>query len=528
MNTFKFLTSAVALSCAALSPAQSKIPERPNILFALGDDITWKHMEAYGCKWVKTPNFNLVAKNGVLFNNAYTCNAKCAPSRSSILTGRNSWQLEAACNHFPYFPEKFKTYAEALAEHGYHVGFTGKGWAPGNAGKINGVPRSLPGKEYAKYKLVPPTKGISNCDYASNFEDFVNNNTNGKPFCFWFGSNEPHRDYEFASSLRLTDKRPGDIDSVPAFWPQNETVRTDMLDYALEIEHFDKHLGLMLEFLKKKGLLDNTIVVVTADNGMPFPRVKGQEYEWSNHLPLAIMWKNGIKSPGRKIDDFVSFIDFTPTFLEVAGISQKESKMATITGKSLTDILYSNKNGVINSTRNHVLIGKERHDVGRPNDEGYPIRGIRKGDFLYVHNFKTNRWPAGDPITGYLNCDGSPTKTEVLKARRLPETHWYWKLDFGKRTGDELYNVVNDAECMTNLATNQQYAKTMNKLRKQLFKELKEQKDPRILGNDTIFDQYPYSDPKTFNFYNRQMQGEKMNAGWVEPSDAEILPPGEE
>src|SRR5699024_4085168 len=147
---------------------------------------------------------------------------------------------------------------------------------------------------------------------------------------------------------------------------------------------------------------------------MPFPTIKGQEYAYSNHEPLAIMWKNGIKNPGRIVNDFVSFIDFAPTFLELAGLNAESVGMRPITGKSLTDILYSPKSGTVNPDRDFVLIGKERHDVGRPHDWGYPIRGIVTKDYLYLHNFKTNRWPAGNPETGYLNVDGSPTKTNIL------------------------------------------------------------------------------------------------------------------
>ena len=162
-----------------------------------------------------------------------------------------------------------------------------------------------------------------------------------------------------------------------------------MLDYAFEIEHFDSHLVKMLEILDKRGELDNTIVIVTADNGMPFPRVKGQAYEYSNHLPLAIMWGKGIKNPGRSIYDFISFIDFAPTLMEVAGIKQSDSGMQKIQGKSFSDIFYSRKKGFVSKNRNHVLLGKERHDVGRPDDAGYPIRGIVKDGFPVSEKLQT-------------------------------------------------------------------------------------------------------------------------------------------
>ena len=102
--------------------------QRPNILFAIADDASFPHMGAYGTDWVKTPAFDRVAREGILFMNCYTPNAKCAPSRSCILTGRNSWQLEEAANHWPFFPKKFKTYAESLTDNGYFVGYTTKGW----------------------------------------------------------------------------------------------------------------------------------------------------------------------------------------------------------------------------------------------------------------------------------------------------------------------------------------------------------------------------------------------------------------
>ena len=83
----------VLLTFAGLAKAVSP---KPNILFAIADDASWKSFGAYGCEWIKTPAFDRVANHGILFTNAYTPNAKCAPSRASILTGRNSWQLAEA------------------------------------------------------------------------------------------------------------------------------------------------------------------------------------------------------------------------------------------------------------------------------------------------------------------------------------------------------------------------------------------------------------------------------------------------
>ncbi len=497
---------------------QQKEPRRPNILFAIADDASWKHFGAYGCDWVKTPAFDRVASDGILFTRAYTPNAKCAPSRACILTGRNSWQLEEAANHSPLFPEKFKTYAEALGENGYWVGSVAKGWAPGDPGKINGVKRELTGPKFNEHKTTPPAKGISNNDYAKNFETFLEARPEGQPFCFWYGSTEPHRAYEFKAGVNKGGKSTDEIDEVPPFWPDVDTVRNDMLDYAFEIEYFDKHLQKMLQKLEEIGELENTLVIVTADNGMPFPRIKGQVYEYSNHLPLAIMWPNGIKNPGRVVNDFVNFIDFTPTYLEVAGLTTEQSGMQPITGTSLTEIFNSEKEGNVIPERDFVLVGKERHDVGRPDDQGYPVRGIITQGYLYIRNFKPERWPKGNPETGYLNCGGSPTKTYILDTRRKKGIMEYWQLNFGKRPAEELYNIEQDPFCIKNLADDITLAELKSAMEKGLIEKLREQGDPRILGNGDIFDNYKYTGAVQ-NYYNRFMGGEKVPAGWVNKTD---------
>lgn len=503
------------------------ITDRPNILFAIADDASFPHMGAYGADWIDTPAFDLVAKNGILFMNAYTPNAKCAPSRAAILTGRNSWQLEEAANHWPHFPQKFKVYTEVLAGQGYFTGSTGKGWAPGIAKTKEGEPRHLAGQPYQKKTTDPPTSEISSTDYAANFQAFIDEKPDDKPFSFWYGALEPHRGYEWRSGIEKGEMSTNQINSVPGFFPDNDTVRTDMLDYGFEIEHFDDHLGRMLKILEERGELENTVVVVTSDNGMPFPRAKGQAYEFSNHLPLAIMWPAGINRPGRKVADFVSFIDFAPTFLELAGTTPTNTGMQSITGRSLVDIFESTKSGDVVPNRDHVLVGKERHDVGRPNDQGYPIRGIVTDDFLYVHNFKTERWPAGNPRTGYLNTDGSPTKTWILDHQNAPSYSMYWEQSFGKRPASELYDLQKDSANMMNLLNQQEnseaYRETAEQLRQRLFEELKRQGDPRMLGNGHVFDGYIYADSSNQNFYRRYMSREldKSDAGWVNPSDFE-------
>ena len=504
-------------NCSALEKKQ-----RPNILFAIADDWSFGHAGAYGCKWIKTPAFDQVAKEGILFNRAYTPNAKCAPSRAIILTGRNSWQLEEAANHQNIFPEKFKGWVEALTENGYSTGYTGKGWGPGIAKNERGINRLITGTPYNKEKLIPPGKGISNNDYAANFNAFLKDKPKGKPWAFWFGTTEPHRGYEYGIGQRL-GKKLSDIDRVPPFWPDEEIIRNDMLDYSIEVEHYDNHLGKILETLEKAGLAENTIVVATSDHGMPFPRCKGQAYDYSNHIPLAIRWPNGVTGNRRIVDDYVSFIDLAPTFLEAARVKTSKSGMQPITGKSLFDIFSSSKSGQVNQKRDHVLLGKERHDVGRPNNRGYPIRGIVKKDFLYLRNFETDRWPVGNPETGYLNCDGSPTKTLILEQRRKGERK-YWQMNFGKRKQTELYDLKKDPDCVVNLAGSEKVYKIEKSLRVELQIELKKQKDPRMFDRGFIFDKYPFIGDWN-NYYERFTTGQKtLGTGWVNQSDYERGP----
>lgn len=497
-----------------LQAAEDK-PVPPNILFAVADDWSYGHAGAYGCPWVRTPAMDRVAREGILFTHAYTPCGKCSPSRACIITGRNPWQLKAAANHRCYFPSEFKSYAEALGENGYFTGKTGKGWAPGIALTADGKKRALTGKPFDNRKTTPPTAKMSPCDYAANFTDFLDAVPKGKPWCFWYGSHDPHRPYEFGSGVSKGGKKLSGIDRVPACWPDNETVRNDMLDYAFAVENFDAHLGRMLAELEKRGVLENTLVVVTSDNGMPFPHDKGFAYLDSDHLPLAIMWKNGIAKPGRIVDDYVSFIDFAPTFIEVAGLQWNQTGMASTSGRSLTEIFASNQSGRVIPGRDHVLIGKERTDLGRPHDRGYPIRGLVKGEMLYLHNFHPDRWPAGNPETGYRDTDAGPTKIEVLNTRLLPALRHFWVVCFGIKPEDELYDLRKDPDCVTNLAS----PAACTEFRKQLFDELTQQEDPRMSGKGYLFDRYPSADAAKRGLYERVMRGEKIKGRPFDISD---------
>ena len=231
-----------------------------------------------------------------------------------------------------------------------------------------------------------------------------------------------------------------------------------------------------------------------------------------------MMWLDGVPHPGRSVDDFVSFVDLAPTIMDVAGVEWAATGMQPAAGRSLLDILRSPRSGQIDPARDHVLIGKERHDIGRPSDAGYPIRGIVKGNLLYLRNFEPDRWPAGNPETGYLAVDASPTKSEILNLRRSGGEDRYWQLAFGKREAEELYNLDNDPACVRNLASDLEYAPAKESLAAQLVKELEAQEDPRMFGDGDIFDAFPVA-TRWAGYYEKFMAGEIQVGTWIRESD---------
>jgi N-sulfoglucosamine sulfohydrolase len=488
MSLKPLFATAALLACTFSLPMQAA--ERPNFLFIIFDDMSWNTAGAYGCEWVKTPHLDRVAREGVKFEHAFTSNPKCAPCRASILTGRNSWQLEELSCHNTIFPKKWAVLPDLLEQVGYQVGLTGKGWGPGDH-TGQGWTRNPAGPSFDEHKTEPPASAIGKNDYARNFEAFLDQRADkSKPFSFWMGFQEPHRAYELHSGVRL-GKNLDEI-VVPPYFPDLRAVRSDLADYAIEVEYADAHIGRALELLEKSGELENTLIVITSDHGMPFPYVKGQIHEDGFRLPFVARWGKGIK-PGRVVQDFVNVRDIAPTFLELAGAAIHPQ----ITGRSLAPLLKAEASGWIED-RKVMLVGKERHDLGRPNNLGYPVRAIRTPDFLYVHNYHPDRWPACDPETNFGNCDDSPTK-EVIK---ILGGHFF-NLSFGFRPADELYRLSNDPAGLRNLANDPAYAETMAELKQQMLTLLKDEGDPRALGNGAIFDTYEYvkSSPKDYQVW---------------------------
>mgnify|MGYP000414197505 CR=1 FL=1 len=513
---------ALALSTqfVGCSNEQQDQTRRPNILFAISDDQSFPHTSFAGAKFVNTPAFDRVASEGVYFTGCIAGSPGCAPSRSTIVTGRYHWQNEQSGQHASSWMKKYIPFIDLLDANGYVTGRTGKGvspfqyarnendslWRATNAG---GIEHSRIVYETGSPDDERTAGGISRVNYFSNFKYFMEKVRGKKPFFFWYGANEPHRSYE-QDSWKRNKKSLASVE-VPGFFPDHEIVRGDMLDYAVEIEWFDLHLQRMLAYLEEIGELDNTIVMVTADNGMPFPRAKANGYEYGVHVPFAVRFPKRFPG-GRTVADPVGFADIAPTILELTGISSK--RMLPISGKSILNILKSKNQGVVDASKKFVFAGRERHSSSRYLNWGYPQRIIRSKDFLLVWNLKPERWPAGAPQAldkegnlrpmygidengrhhsewAFTDIDAAPTKSFLIENWEDEAIKSYFDLAHAKRPEWEFFDVRNDPFCLKNLVGKPEVASVEDEMRSALTAELRKSGDPRLVGPDKeVFDSY--------------------------------------
>ena len=492
---FLLVTALLGVLCAA-SFGQTR--KRPNILLAISDDQSYPYTSAYGHKGVRTPAFDQVAKKGMLFNNAFVASPGCSPSRAALLTGRHTWQLEHAGTHASSFSPKYAVYPDLLERDGYFVGYTGKGWGPGDW-KVGGRARNPAGPEYSQHKQKSVRPGTNPIDYAANFQAFLAGRPKDQPFCFWYGGHEPHRAFAQGTGLKA-GKKLEDVE-VPPFLPDTPEIRSDLLDYLVEIEWFDQHLGRMLKMLEEAGELDNTLVVVTSDNGMSFPRAKANLYEYGIHVPLTISWPGNVPA-GRVVDTPVSLVDLAPTILEAAGV--KHPGAPPMVGRSLMGLL---KSGTDDASRQMIFSGRERHSSSRHDNLGYPSRVVRTREYLYIRNLKPERWPAGDPRKyeesgelgpmhgAYHDIDEAPTLSFLVANHNDPKIGRFLHLAVDKRPAEELYDIRQDRGCLNNLAQSAQHADVKKQMAAALERYLTDTHDPHMAKRGEVFETYPRYSP---------------------------------
>jgi len=510
--------------------------KRPNILFAFADD--WgRYASAYAKHEgpnsinavIHTPHFDSVARDGMLFKNAFVPAPSCTPCRSSVLSGSYFWQTgRAAILQGAVWDENIPTFPLELEKAGYHIGYTNKVWSPGSptnapiganrtrymkaGGKFNRFSQAATemakdiGNDAAMMKLFEEVR--------DNFRDFITARPDDAPFFYWWGPTNTHRKWTKGSGQDLWGLNPDKLKGkLPSFLPDVPEVREDVNDYLGEVLAVDFGLGMLLEELEELGELNNTIVVVSGDHGIPgMPRGKCNLYDYGTAVPLAIKWPSRIMS-GRVVDDFVNLMDLAPTFLEAAGVDIPE----TMTAKSLVPIFSIDEDGLIDRERTHVVTGRERHVAkAREGNLPYPQRALRNRNFLYVRNYEPDRWPMGDPkglndaeypeptyealrentFVAYPDLDASPTKAWMVYHRGNESVREAYALGFGKFPAEELYDLRDDVDQVNNVIDDERYAEVRARMAAELERILREQKDPRVVESPVRYEGAPFTDVK--------------------------------
>ena len=471
MNTFSIseisvltITSGILLvSGSSCNQENKRDQSKPNIMILMSDNQSWNHLGCYGDPVVRTPNIDKQAHEGIRFTNAFCSSPSCSPARASMLTGQDIWRLEEGANLWGTLPAKFEVFPDLLEKAGYIVGYEGKGWGPGDA-EAGGRSRNPAGDQY------------------NSFEEFFNARKKGQPFCYWFSSRNPHRPFQENGGKNAKIDLEKII--VPPYLPDNKEVRGDIADYYAEIQDFDSEVGGFIALLKETGQLKNTLIIVCSDNGWQMPRGLANLYEMGTKIPIIISMPGRFR-PGLVIDDFVSLTDLAPTILELAGIPIP----GYITSKSLVSILESGKSGVIEPERDFVVTARERHAWVRLNGAGYGGRAIQTRNFLYIINYESGNWPAGDPplygdVDAHMLQYPCPTKIFMLKNRNNKEVKPLFDKAFGMRSAEELYDLQKDPFQLNNVADLPDYNMPKEELKNRLIQYLTKTNDPRVTGGE--------------------------------------------
>lgn len=524
-----FLTISAASRAISAEP-DAEAPERPNILFAFADD--WgKYASAYAKlapggpnDMVQTPNFDRIADEGVLFTHAFVNAPSCTPCRSSLLSGQHFWRTgQGAILQGAIWDSKIPSYPLILEASGYHIGHTYKVWSPGTpANAPYGATRTAYTRHGSRFnqfsqqvsRATDPEAMKSTLldEVRGNFRDFLADRDDTQPFCYWFGPTNVHRKWIQGSGKEIWGMNPDDLKGkLPSFLPDVPIVREDLCDYLGEVQAFDAGLGVLIEELEALGELDQTLIVVSGDHGIPgFPNGKCNLYDFGTSVPLAIRWGKSINSK-RVVDDFVSLPDLAPTFLECAGIEPPE----VMTGRSLASLLKSSNEGWIDTTRDHVVMGRERHvAAARTSFLPYPQRAIRTKDFLYIRNFEPERWPMGtgpgmgepqgpfpsyealreNTFAAFGDLDASPTKAWIVTHRDDPGMARFFEICVGRRPSEELYDLRIDPDQDVNVADKNEYREARSVLSNRLMKILRDTGDPRVTGDGKTYEKSPFTD----------------------------------
>jgi N-sulfoglucosamine sulfohydrolase len=449
--------------------ASAQPASRPNILFFIGDNWSYGHAGCLGDAAAQTPNFDRIARDGMLFRHAFCPVPSCSPTRSCLLTGRAAHQLEDAASLWSRWPSQFRTFPDLLRESGYETGFMGKGWAPGNH-KDFGRAENPAGPEF------------------KTLDTFMTSRNKSKPFFFWIGNVDTA-----LHKWRDKAENPAGLDlakvKVPPELPDTNDTRASIAAYHDGIRLMDLAMGEALRRLEVDGLLDSTLIIYTSDNGWQFPRGLANCYDTGTRVPFAVRWPGHVPA-GRVAEEFITLTDLAPTSLELAAIKPASEMSA----RSFLDVMLGQPS---KTRRDGVFLERERHANVRAGDLSYPIRGIRTKDHLLLLNLRSDRWPAGDPIMhmsvgDFGDVDESPAKQVILQRKDEPQMKHFYDLNFGKRPSVELYDLREDPAQLTNVAGQPSHSKLQAELTQRVRDWMQQTNDPRLDESYDSWDKMPY------------------------------------
>ncbi len=342
--------------------------ERPNVVFFIADDVSWNDYGCYGNSAARTPHIDQLAAGGIRFDRAYLTASSCSPSRSSIITGRYPHNNGRAAelhlpisSHLPWFPE-------ILQDAGYYTALSGKHHMT-QTSEGSGKAANNHAFDHVDGGRVPGNSGGS-----ANWLSLTENRPQDQPFFFWFASYDAHRDWDADNQWDAERYGPiHDADDVivPPFLVDDAQTRIDLASYYNEVTRFDYHIGLVVQELRKQKVLDNTLLLVLADNGRPFPRAKTRLHDSGMKTALVAHWPDGLKWQGAS-NQLVSVIDLAPTVLSIAEAKVPE----TMQGVSMQPLFQSAQQSI----RRYAFSEHNWHDY-----EAFG-RSVRFGDHLMVLN----------------------------------------------------------------------------------------------------------------------------------------------
>ncbi|MHB9048675.1 MAG: sulfatase family protein [Pirellulales bacterium] len=351
-----FTLVALALLAAAVSGADARAAERPNILVVLSDDHSAPHAGCYGNKDIRTPNIDRLAAEGLRFDRAYVACPQCVPSRAAIMTGRSPVAIAMTRFSAP-LPADVAIYPELLRAAGYFSGVAGRTYHLDGSG--DQPPETK--KVLDAYQLRTFPKRLDYVKTAgrreqilAQYTEFLDQVPQGKPFFLQLCFSDPHRPLD--QNAIPQPHAPTEL-SLPAHYPDTPLVREDFARYYDEIARFDGDFGRVLAILKERGLEGNTVVIFMGDNGASQLRGKGTLYEFGIHVPLVVRWPGKVK-PNSATAEIVSAEDLAPTLLEAAGVSVPKE----MTGRSFVKLLR----GEPFEGRKYVFAARGAHGSGLP------------------------------------------------------------------------------------------------------------------------------------------------------------------